>query len=62
MRNAKDNPIKVVIAVPDAKAIADKLGAAGGSIVTPAARSPAFDNRLLIVAKDPDGYILEFVQ
>lgn len=62
MRNAKDNPIKAVFAVPDAKAVADKLVAAGGSIVTPAARSAVYDNRLLVVAKDLDGYILDLVE
>ena len=32
------------------------------SILQPAARSDAYDNRLLIVAKDPDGYLVEIVQ
>jgi predicted enzyme related to lactoylglutathione lyase len=62
MRNAKDNPVKVVIFVPDAKATADKLVAAGGMIIKPAERTPVYDNRLLVVAKDLDGYIVEIVQ
>lgn len=62
VRNSKDNPVKVVIFVPDAQAVADKLVAAGGSIAEKAARTAVYDNRLLIVAKDPDGYILELVQ
>lgn len=62
MRNAKDNPIKVVLFVPDAKALADKVVAAGGSIVKEAERTPIYDNRLAILAKDPDGYLLELVQ
>jgi predicted enzyme related to lactoylglutathione lyase len=61
-RNSKDNPVKVVIFVPDAKAMADKIVAAGGSVVKQAERTPVYDNRLLIVAKDLDGYILELVQ
>ena len=61
-RNAKDNPVKVVLMVPDAKAMADKVTAAGGTIVKPAERSAAYDNRLLVVAKDLDGYIVEIVQ
>ncbi len=61
-RNATDNPIKVVLMVPDAMAMADKVVAAGGKIVSPASRSEAYDGRLLIVAKDLDGYILELVQ
>jgi catechol 2,3-dioxygenase-like lactoylglutathione lyase family enzyme len=62
MRNSKDNPVKIVNMVPDAQAYADKLVAAGGTIVTPAARTPVYDNRLLIVGKDPDGYLIEIVQ
>jgi predicted enzyme related to lactoylglutathione lyase len=61
-RNATDNPIKVVLMVPDAMAMADKVVAAGGKIVSPASRSEAYDGRLLVVAKDLDGYILELVQ
>jgi predicted enzyme related to lactoylglutathione lyase len=61
-RNSKDNPVKIVIFVPDAQAVADKVVAAGGSIAEKAARTEVYDNRLLIVAKDPDGYILEIVQ
>lgn len=62
MRNAKDNPIKVVMMVPDAKAMADKVVAAGGSIAKEAERLPAYDNRLVITAKDLDGYLLDLVQ
>jgi predicted enzyme related to lactoylglutathione lyase len=62
MRNAKDNPVAVVMMVPDAKAMADKVVAAGGMIVKQAERTPAYDNRLLVVAKDLDGYILEIVE
>jgi catechol 2,3-dioxygenase-like lactoylglutathione lyase family enzyme len=62
MRNSKDNPIKIVLFVPDAQLVADKVMSAGGTIAQPAARSAAYDNRLLIVAKDPDGYLVELVQ
>jgi predicted enzyme related to lactoylglutathione lyase len=62
MRNAKDNPVGVIIMVPDAKAMGDKVVAAGGTIVKPAERSPVYDNRLLVVAKDLDGYLLEIVE
>ena len=62
MRNAKDNPVAVIIMVPDAQAVADKVMAGGGTIVKPAERSAFYDNRLLVVAKDIDGYILEIVQ
>lgn len=62
MRNATNNPVKLVLMVPDANAMAAKVVAAGGTIVTPAARTPVYDNRLLVVAKDLDGYLLEIVE
>ena len=62
MRNSKDNPVKVVMFVPDAQATADKVVAGGGSMVKAAERSSVYDNRLVIIAKDPDGYLLELVQ
>jgi hypothetical protein len=62
MRNTKDNPVKVIIFVPDAKTTTDKLVAAGGMIVKQAERSQVYDNRLLVVAKDRDGYLLDIVQ
>ncbi len=61
-RNSKNNPIKIVLFVPDAQAAADKVVAAGGMIVEPAERTPVYDNRMLVVAADLDGYILELVQ
>jgi len=61
-RDAMDNPVMLVLFVPDAQAVADAIAAKGGTLVEPAARSAAYDNRLLIVAKDPDGYLLELVQ
>jgi predicted enzyme related to lactoylglutathione lyase len=61
-RNSKNNPIKIVLFVPDAQAAADKVVAAGGTIAKPAERTPVYDNRKLIVAKDLDGYLLELVE
>jgi predicted enzyme related to lactoylglutathione lyase len=62
MRNSKDNPVKIVLFVQDAQANADAVVASGGTLVEPAARSAVYDNRLLIVTKDRDGYLLELVQ
>jgi catechol 2,3-dioxygenase-like lactoylglutathione lyase family enzyme len=62
MRNAKDNPVGVILMVPDAKALADRVVAAGGTIVKQAERSPLYDNRRLVVAKDLDGYLLDIVE
>lgn len=61
-RNSKDNPVKIVLFVPDAQAAADKVVAAGGTIFKPAERTPVYDNRKLIVAKDLDGYEIELVE
>lgn len=61
-RNSKDNPVKIVLFVSDAQANADKIVAAGGSIVQEGHRTEVYDNRLLIVTKDPDGYVIELVQ
>jgi predicted enzyme related to lactoylglutathione lyase len=61
-RNSKDNPIKIVQFVPDAQAAADKVVAAGGTIFKPPERTPVYENRKLIVAKDLDGYDLELVE
>ena len=62
MRNSKNNPVKIVLFVPDAQAAADKVVAAGGTSVKPAERTPVYDNRKLVVAADLDGYILELVE
>lgn len=62
MRNSKNNPVKIVVFVPDAQAAADKVVAAGGMIVKPAERTPVYDNRKLVVAADLDGYIIELVE
>lgn len=61
-RNSKDNPVKIVLFVPDAQAAADKVVAAGGTIVQTAERTPVYENRKLIVAQDLDGYVIELVE
>jgi predicted enzyme related to lactoylglutathione lyase len=61
-RNSKDNPVKIVLFVPDAQAAADKVVAAGGTVVKTAERTPVYENRKLIVAQDLDGYELELVE
>jgi predicted enzyme related to lactoylglutathione lyase len=61
-RNSKDNPVKIVLFVPDAQAAADKVVAAGGTVVQTAERTPVYENRKLIVAQDLDGYVLELVE
>lgn len=61
-RNTKDNPVIEVHHVTDAAATAAKIAMGGGSVVTPAGPDPTLGNRIVAVAKDPDGYLLELVQ
>jgi predicted enzyme related to lactoylglutathione lyase len=61
-RNTKDNPVIEVHQVTDAAATAAKIAMGGGSVVTPAGPDPTLGNRIVAMAKDPDGYLLELVQ
>ena len=60
-RNYKDNPIKLVLGVPDDKAVADRIRAEGLEIVREPAPSKVSGN-LVGFAKDPDGYLIELLQ
>ena len=61
-RNYTDNPVKLTFAVPNAAAALMKVESAGQRIVSQPMPEPARANALVGVAKDPDGYLLEFVQ
>jgi len=60
-RNYKDNPIKLVLGVPDAKAVADRIRAEGLEIVREPTASKVSRN-IVGFAKDPDGYLIELLQ
>ena len=60
-RNYKDNPIKLVLGVPDAKAVAGRIRAEGLEIVREPAQSKVSPN-IVGFAKDPDGYLIELLQ
>jgi lactoylglutathione lyase len=60
-RNYKDNPIKLVLGVPDAKAVADRIRAEGLEIVREPVQSKVSPN-VVGFAKDPDGYLIELLQ
>ena len=60
-RNYKDNPIKLVLGVPDAKAVADRIRAEGLEIVREPVQSKVSPN-IVGFAKDPDGYLIELLQ
>jgi lactoylglutathione lyase len=60
-RNYKDNPIKLVLGVPDAKAVADRIRAEGLEIVREPTQSKVSPS-IVGFAKDPDGYLIELLQ
>ena len=61
-RNYRDNPIKLVLYVPDAAAAVDAIRAEGLEIVREAATSPGMGGALIGFGKDPDGYLVELIQ
>lgn len=60
-RNYKDNPIKLVLGVPDAKAVTERIRAEGLEIVREPVQSKVSPN-IVGFAKDPDGYLIELLQ
>jgi lactoylglutathione lyase len=61
-RNYTDNPIKLVIYVDDPVEIFERVRAEGLAVVREPAPSPEMDGAIIALIKDPDGYILEFIQ
>ena len=61
-RNYRDNPIKLVLYVPDAAAAVEAIRAEGLEIVREAATSPGMGGALIAFGKDPDGYLVELIQ
>jgi lactoylglutathione lyase len=61
-RNYKDNPVKQQYGMPDAAAFTKRIAQAGFTVLREPSPLPALDNHTVGVAKDPDGYLLEFVQ
>ena len=61
-RNYKDNPVKVVFRVPNASESIARLEQIGTTIVQQVSQVPQLNGAQVGVAKDPDGYALEFVQ
>jgi lactoylglutathione lyase len=61
-RNYKDNPVKLVFYVTDPKAMTDKIRAAGLEITREATPIETLGGAIVGLAKDPDGYVLEFLQ
>ncbi len=60
--NYKDNPIKLVVYVPDVATVIDAIREEGLTIVQEPAVSETLGGALLAFAKDPDGYLVELIQ
>lgn len=60
--NYRDNPVKLVFYVPDAKAMIAAIRADGLAITREAEPMASFNNSIIGLALDPDGYVVEFIQ
>ena len=61
-RNYKDNPVKLVFYVTDPKAAVDAIRADGLEVTREATPIETLGGAIVGLAKDPDGYVLEFLQ
>ena len=61
-RNYKDNPVKLVFYVTDPKATVEAIRADGLEITREATPIETLGGAIVGLAKDPDGYVLEFLQ
>ena len=61
-RDYAGNPVKVVLNVPDAAALADAIRAEGLPIDREAEALPSLGNAVIAMAQDPDGYVIELLQ
>jgi lactoylglutathione lyase len=61
-RNYRDNPVKLVFYVADAKARTEAIRAEGLAITREAEPIAAMGNAIIGMGKDPDGYVIELIQ
>ncbi len=61
-RSYNGNAVKLVFFVPDAKALIEKIREAGLPIQREAEVMPEFNNMIIGLAEDPDGYVIELLQ
>src|SRR3954469_6851168 len=61
-RNYKDVPVKLVFYVADPKAVAARIKAKGCEITREPEPLPSFNNAIVGLAKDPDGYVVELLK
>ena len=60
--NYRDNPVKLVFYVPDAKKMIAAIRTDGLAISREAEPLPDFNNLIIGLGTDPDGYVVEFIQ
>jgi len=60
--NCKNNPVKLVFYVPDAKSTLEAIRDANHIVVKEATEYPSMGGVIIGFAKDPDGYLIEIVQ
>lgn len=58
----KDNPIKLVHHVPNPSAVIERIIKNGGSVVKQIGKLEELDDAIGVIAKDPDGYLLEIIE
>jgi lactoylglutathione lyase len=57
-----NNPVKLVFTVPDAKTLIDGIRKDGLEITREPEEYPGMGGTIIALAKDPDGYVIEFMQ
>jgi hypothetical protein len=60
-RNYDGSAVKLVFFVPDAKALTAKIREAGLPIQREAELMPEFNNMIIGLGEDPDGYVIELL-
>ena len=61
-RNYDGSAVKLVFFVPDAKGLIAKIREAGLPIQREAELMPEFNNMIIGLGEDPDGYVIELLQ
>jgi catechol 2,3-dioxygenase-like lactoylglutathione lyase family enzyme len=61
-RNYNGSAVKLVFFVPDAKGLMQKIREAGMPIQREAEIMPEFNNMIIGLGEDPDGYVIELLQ
>jgi lactoylglutathione lyase len=61
-RNYQGAAVKLVFFVPDAKALIGRIREAGLPVQREAEPMPEFNNMIIGLGEDPDGYVIELLQ